>query len=343
MSLAFRLRGLIRFRACTSASSSTAVLLALLAAAVAEAPPRAQVAHARPVVAAAPVAIAAAPVGERRLVASGGIEEAQRYARRRGGTIGFAVAGAGRRIRGVNVNHRFYSASVVKAMLALAVVRAAPDRDLTAEERGLLHPMITVSDNAAASTVYARVGADALNRIARAAGMTRFSVGFNWADALLTAHDQARLFLRIDRLAPRRHRGYLRGLLGGVVSWQRWGIAPVGEAARLPRDVQGRLADRHLPPGRAARARRAPDRARRAHQRHRSRLRPRDAGRHRGARAVAAGAQAGQPDGCRRSLNSSVPLSSTVTTPATLGGSMAKSANAIGAEPASSIAPAPSR
>ena len=44
--------------------------------------------------------------------------------------------------------------------------------------------------------------------------MTRFAVGFNWADALLTARDQARLFLRIDRLAPRRHRGYLRGLLG---------------------------------------------------------------------------------------------------------------------------------
>ena len=139
------------------------------------------------------------------------------------------MAGAGR-IRGVNVNHRFYSASVVKAMLALAVVRAARDRDLTAEERALLHPMITVSDNDAASTVYARVGADALNRIARAAGMTRFDVGFNWADALLTAHDQARLFLRIDRLAPRRHRAYLRGLLGSIVSWQRWGIAPVAEA-----------------------------------------------------------------------------------------------------------------
>jgi Beta-lactamase enzyme family len=203
---------------------AAAVLLALVAAAVAEAPPRAQVAHAR-----APVAVAAAPIGEPQLVAPGGIDEAQRFARRRGGTIGFAVAGAGGRIRGVNINHRFYSASVVKAMLALAVVRSARDRALTDGERALLRPMITVSDNAAATTVYARVGSGALYRIARAAGMMRFDIGGNWADALLTAHDQARLFLRIDRLAPRRHRTYLRELLGSIVSWQRWGIAPVAE------------------------------------------------------------------------------------------------------------------
>jgi hypothetical protein len=221
-----------------------AVLLALVAAGVAEAPPRAQVAHARAVVAKAPpharaahaaahargpVAVAASPIGEPRLLVAGGIAEAQRYARRRGGTIGFAVAREGGRISGVNLNHRFYSASVVKAMLALAVVRAARDRDLTAAERALLRPMITASDNDAATAVYARVGSGALYRIARAAGMTRFDVGFNWADALLTAHDQARLFLRIDRLAPRRHRAYLRGLLGSVVPSQRWGIAPVAD------------------------------------------------------------------------------------------------------------------
>jgi hypothetical protein len=195
-----------------------AVLLALLAAGVAEAPPHVMVAQAR-----APVAVVAAPV------APGGIEEAQRFARRRGGTVGFAVAVPGRRIRGVRVNHRFYSASVVKAMLALAVVRAAPGRALTAGERALLRPMVTYSDNDAASTVYARVGRDALMRIARAAGMTRFDVSFNWADAMLTARDQARLFLRIDRLAPRRHRAYLRGLLGSIVPSQRWGIAPVAD------------------------------------------------------------------------------------------------------------------
>ncbi len=209
-----------------------AVLLALGVTAVAEAPSRVRVAHARPQVAhtRAPVAIVAAPPVKSRLVAVDGIREAQAWARRRGGTVGFAVARKGAPIRGINVNHRFYSASVVKAMLALAVVRAARDRALTAGERALLRPMVTYSDNDAATAVYARVGSAALYRIARAAGMTRFDVSFNWADALLTARDQARLFLRIDRLAPRRHRAYLRALLGSVVPSQRWGIAPVAEA-----------------------------------------------------------------------------------------------------------------
>jgi hypothetical protein len=174
------------------------------------------------------VAVAARPPGPRSLVGRGGLGEAQRWARRRAGTIGFAVA-EGKRIRGINLDHRFYSASVVKAMLALAVVRQAGDRDLTAGERGLLRPMITYSDNDAASTVYRTIGAAPLYAIARAAKMTRFDIGFNWADALLTARDQARLFLRIDKLAPRRHRSYLRGLLAGIVPSQRWGIAPVAE------------------------------------------------------------------------------------------------------------------
>jgi L-asparaginase II len=209
-----------------------ALLLVLGTAAVAEAPPRAvRVAQASAKVArAAPVAVTAAPATPPRLVAPGGIEEARRWVRRRAGTVGFAVGDERGRVRGVNLHHRFFSASVVKAMLALAVVRSARDRRLTAGERSLLHPMVTFSDNGAATATYARVGAGALHRIARAAGMTRFSVGGNWADALLTPHDQARLFLRIDRLAPRRHRPYLRGLLASIVPSQRWGIAPVAEA-----------------------------------------------------------------------------------------------------------------
>jgi hypothetical protein len=194
-----------------------AVAVTLAAAAVAEAsvaPKQARLAR---------------PVEPPRLVAVGGIGEAQRWARRRAGTVAFAVAGAGR-IRGVAIHRRYYSASVVKAMLALAVLRAAPDRALTASERALLRPMIVVSDNDAASTIYGRVGARALYAIARAARMTNFDVGFNWADAQLTAHDQARLFLRIDRLTPRRHRAYFRNLLASIVSYQRWGIAPVAEA-----------------------------------------------------------------------------------------------------------------
>jgi beta-lactamase class A len=167
---------------------------------------------------------------EPSLVARAGVHAARDYARGRAGTVAFAVARPGVRIRGVNVNHRFFSASVVKAMLALEVVREARHRALTATERALLRPMITVSDNDAASAVYRRVGGAGLYRVAAAAHMTRFRDVGNWADANITAADQVRLFLRIDKLAPKRHRSYLRNLLASIVPSQRWGIAPVAEA-----------------------------------------------------------------------------------------------------------------
>ncbi len=133
-------------------------------------------------------------------------------------------------MRGYNLSAQFRCASMSKAMLLVAVLRRAATRALTAHEAALLGPMVTESDNDAGHAVYASVGGDAgLVAVARAARMTHFLPVGAVFEARITAADQARLFLRIDRLVPARHRAYARELLAGIIKPQRWGIAPVAE------------------------------------------------------------------------------------------------------------------
>jgi beta-lactamase class A len=98
-------------------------------------------------------------------------------------------------------------------------------RALRPGERALLDPMVRFSDNRAADAVHARVGLAALSALARRAGMRDFAPHPVWGGSSVTADDQARFFLRIDRLVPTRHRVYAMGLLRGIVPEQRWGIA----------------------------------------------------------------------------------------------------------------------
>jgi D-alanyl-D-alanine dipeptidase len=128
--------------------------------------------------------------------------------------------------------HRVYvTASLVKAMLLTAYLRGIGNRMPDAGERAVLGPMITVSSNDAADTIYYRVGDAALGRLATRAGMTRFSVAGYWGNAQFSAEDQARFFRRIDRLIPQRSRAYARGLLSSIVSYQRWGFSRYAAAA----------------------------------------------------------------------------------------------------------------
>jgi hypothetical protein len=118
------------------------------------------------------------------------------------------------------------SASVIKAMLLVAYLNepGVRGRDLTAADRRLLDPMVRRSGNRAATQVRNVVGDDALYRVARRAGMTRFATHPVWGLSRISARDQTRLWLRFESFVPARHRAYAMGLLATIVPRQRWGF-----------------------------------------------------------------------------------------------------------------------
>ena len=163
------------------------------------------------------------PVGRLRAV--------QRWLRSRGGINSWALVDSWGRMHRFAPGRVYVSASLVKAMLLVAYLREIGNRAPDAGERTSLDPMIKVSSNDAADTVYYRVGDAALYRVARLAGMRGFSVAGYWGNAHFSAEDQARFFNRIDRLVPKASRGYARGLLSSIVSYQRWGFSRYSLAA----------------------------------------------------------------------------------------------------------------
>ncbi len=159
------------------------------------------------------------------------VRAVQRWLRSRGGTNSWALVDSWGRMHRFAPGRVYVSASLVKAMLLVAYLRGIGNRAPDAGERASLDPMIKVSSNDAADTVYYRVGDAALYRLARLAGMRNFSVAGYWANAHFSAEDQARFFNRIDRLVPKASRGYARSLLSSIVDYQRWGFSRYSLAA----------------------------------------------------------------------------------------------------------------
>jgi hypothetical protein len=154
------------------------------------------------------------------------IRRAQEFAAGRG-DVAFAVIDDSIGLRGYDADRQFSSASVSKSMLLAAELRRL-DRGhlpLDDETKGLLEPMITYSDNGAADAVYAQVGDEGLEEVARRAGMRSFEAtpGF-WGGDQVTAADLARFFFRLEANLPGPHRAYAKGLLAGITPVERWGI-----------------------------------------------------------------------------------------------------------------------
>jgi hypothetical protein len=159
-----------------------------------------------------------------------GIAAARSYLAGRAGRTAFAVLDSAGRLRGLNTREQFETASIVKVMFLTAYLQmlSARDRPLTAADRALLYPMIHESNNDDASQVLGIVGADAVARVAREAGMRDYSPGIGWwAYTQTSAADQARFAARLDRLIPARFYGYARYLLSTIEPEQSWGFPPV--------------------------------------------------------------------------------------------------------------------
>jgi beta-lactamase class A len=160
------------------------------------------------------------------------IVSAREYAESRAGVESFALVDEQGRLHGYRMWKTVPSASVLKATLLVAYLRqpSVKVRALRRADRRLLAPMIRWSDNATASSLVVRLGEWRIERFAHTVGMERFQLRHPWGLSEITAAEQARYFFRIDRLAPLRHRSYVRLLLSSIIPAQRWGIPPARPA-----------------------------------------------------------------------------------------------------------------
>jgi beta-lactamase class A len=158
------------------------------------------------------------------------IASAAGFLQARAGRTSFAVVDDTGELGGLRVGARFRTASVVKVMVLVAYLQmlSARHHSVSFADNSLLYPMIHISDNEAASAVYAIVGEGAVARVARESGMTSYAPGVGWwAYTQTSAADQARFFYELPHLVPAQFYGYARWLLSGIEPSQSWGVPPV--------------------------------------------------------------------------------------------------------------------
>jgi hypothetical protein len=124
-----------------------------------------------------------------------------------------------------------YSASAVKATILAALLLMAQNQNrwLTSWERNKAWLMITQSDNAAASALWAHVGLTRLQRFLNRAKMkhTQLNTWGAWGLTLITPHDETlllRLLMSPGKVLTKRSREYELYLMNRVISSQAWGV-----------------------------------------------------------------------------------------------------------------------
>jgi hypothetical protein len=114
-------------------------------------------------------------------------------------------------------------------MVGYLNMRGVRSRELGRGDLALLTPMIRRSDNRTAYRIRVIVGAGRLYRVARKVGMRRFAAApaGSWGLSRITAADQTRFFLELERFVVPRHRATALRLLRTITRSQRWGIGEV--------------------------------------------------------------------------------------------------------------------
>ena len=172
--------------------------------------------------------------------------KASNFAARRLGNVSFAVIDTTGALSCYRCRVRYHSASVVKAMLLVAYLNrlAGEHKELTRDHEAYLNSMIRVSDNDAATAIYAHVGDRRLYALADQADMTDFHISGSWGSARITAADQAGFFARMQELIPSEYQGYTRTLLSSIVPRESWGIPQVSRPEWLTMFKGGWLTSR---------------------------------------------------------------------------------------------------
>jgi hypothetical protein len=160
---------------------------------------------------------------------SAAVRAAESFARERRGRVSFAVVDTSGAIACYRCRERYEAASVVKAMLLVSYLNrlGRSGEPLPADHEAFLASMIRVSDNDAATAIYAHVGDEGLTELAAEAQMTGFRVSGGWGSAQINAADQARFFAALDELTAAEYRDYSRALLTSIAPEQSWGIPEV--------------------------------------------------------------------------------------------------------------------